>query len=255
MIFESHAHYDDESFDKDRKEILLSLKAKKIDKVINVAANMQSSLDSIQLAKQYEFIYASVGVHPHDVKEMKEDDLEKLIVLAANSKVVAIGEIGLDYYYENSVKEIQKLWFREQIHVAKQMNLPVIVHSREASLDTFSILSETNASEIGGVIHCFSGSMEMAQKYVEMGFYIGVGGVITFSNARKLKEVVAHIPLDNILIETDCPYLAPVPNRGKRNTSLNLPYIIEEIAKIKNVSIQEVIQATYKNGMKLFSIG
>lgn len=255
MIFESHAHYDDDRFKKDRHIILAKLKNEGIDTIINVAANLRSSVKSIELAKKYDYIYAAVGVHPHDVKTMREEDLETLIGLAAYNKVVAIGEIGLDYYYEFSPKEIQKLWFREQINIAKAIELPIIVHSRDAAKDTYDLIMETKAEEIGGVIHCYSGSKEMAMEYVEKGFYIGVGGVVTFPKANKLKEVVAAIPMDKILLETDCPYLAPVPNRGKRNDSSNLKYIAAEIAKIKNITIEEVIKATYKNGQDLFISG
>jgi len=254
MIFESHAHYDDDRFNKDRNELINSLKNERINKVINVGANIKSSKKSIELAQKYDFIYAAVGVHPHDVHQLKEDDLEKLIVMAAYEKVVAIGEIGLDYYYDNSPKEVQKLWFREQLSMAKELELPVIIHSREATNDTYEIIKESNISEIGGVIHCFSSSKEIALKYIDLGFYIGVGGVVTFSNAKKLVEVVEAVPLDKILIETDCPYLAPVPNRGKRNDSTNLKYIISKIAEIKNISEEEVMKVTYSNGMKLFSI-
>lgn len=254
MIFESHAHYDDESFNDDREKIINRLKEKNITKVINIGADIESSVKSISLAEKYDFIYASIGVHPHDVENMSKDDINELKSLASNKKVVAIGEIGLDYYYENSPKEAQKLWFREQINLAKQVQLPIIVHTREASKDTFDIIQDTKAYELGGVIHCFSGSKEMALKYVDFGYYIGVGGVVTYKNAKKLIEVVQAIPLKNILIETDSPYLSPVPNRGKRNDSTNLKYIIEAIAKIKDISEDEVITTTYNNGLNLFRI-
>jgi TatD DNase family protein len=254
MIFESHAHYDDSRFKKDRHEILSSLKDAGVGIVINAAANIKSSLKSIELAKKYDFIYPAVGVHPHDISDLMEEDLETLIGLASYNKVVAIGEIGLDYYYDNSPREVQKLWFREQINIAKEIELPLIIHSREAANDTYEIIKNSKAYEVGGVIHCFSGSKEMAQKYIDMGFYIGVGGVITFSNAQKVKEVVKAIPIDRILIETDCPYLTPVPNRGKRNDSTNLKYVIEEIGKIKGLSSDEVEDITYRNGERLFFV-
>lgn len=254
MIFESHAHYDDKRYSEDRENVLQSLKNKNVTKVVNIGADIKSSISSISLAEKYDFIYATVGIHPHDVKDIKTNDIEKLKGLASHEKVVAIGEIGLDYYYENSPKEEQKKWFKEQIQLAKEVELPIVIHTREASKDTFDIIEDTKAYELGGVFHCFSGSKEMALKYVEKGFYIGVGGVITYKNARKLIEVVQEISLENILIETDSPYLSPVPNRGKRNDSTNLIYIIEEIAKIKNISKEEVIATTYKNGLKLFNI-
>lgn len=252
MIFESHAHYDDPRFDEDRDQLLSQLVSQGITKVINVAANMESSLKSIELARKYDFIYASVGVHPHDVKFMVEDDLETLIGLAAYEKVVAIGEIGLDYYYDNSPREIQRLWFREQLILANQLGLPVIIHSRDAAQETFDILMEEKAHEVGGVIHCFSGSKEMAMKYVELGYSIGIGGVITYSNAKNLVEVVKAIPLESILIETDCPYLSPIPMRGKRNDSTNLQYIVDTIANHRGISSEEVMEKTYDNAVKLF---
>ncbi|PKM51149.1 MAG: hydrolase TatD [Firmicutes bacterium HGW-Firmicutes-7] len=254
MFFESHAHYDDLKFDQDRDILLASLKDEKITKVINVAANLTSSLRSLELAKKYDFVYATVGVHPHDVGAMMENDLETLIGLAAYDKVVAIGEIGLDYYYENSPKEVQKLWFREQINIAKDIGLPIIVHSRDAAKETYDIIKDSKAYEVGGIIHCFSGSKEMAQKYVDLGFYIGIGGVVTYNNAKTLHEVVRAIPLENILIETDSPYLSPVPNRGKRNDSRNLKYVVSAIANIKEISEEQVIKTTYENGLKLFTV-
>ena len=252
MIFESHAHYDDEKFNEDRNEVIEALFNEGIWKIINAGANIESSLKSIELAKKYDSFYASVGVHPHDVKDMHQKDIETLLVMATYKKVVAIGEIGLDYYYENSPKEIQKLWFREQISIAKEIQLPIIVHSRDASKDTYDIIKDTKAYEVGGVVHCFSGSKETAKKYVDLGMYIGIGGVITFPKANKLKEVVEAIPIENILVETDCPYLSPMPNRGKRNDSRNIKYILEAVGNIKGIAYEEVERITFENGEKLF---
>ncbi len=252
MYFESHAHYDDKQFSEDIEELVEAMRQEQIAAIINVGADMKSSVKAVELSKKYDFMYASVGVHPHDVVKMLDSDIDILMGLAAYNKVVAIGEIGLDYHYENSPKEVQKLWFREQINLAKAMELPIIVHSREASKDTYDIIKESRAYDVGGVVHCFSGSREMAECYIHLGFYIGVGGVVTYKNAKTLKEVVKAIPLDYLLIETDAPYLAPVPNRGQRNDSRNLKYIAEEIAKIKEISVQEVIDKTYENGKKLF---
>ncbi len=254
MIFESHAHYDDERFDGDREELLKVLPDSNIGIVVNAGASIATSLKAIQLAEEYPYIYAAAGVHPHDVGGMKEKDLETLIALAANRKTVAIGEIGLDYYYDNVPPEIQKLWFREQLNVAGELAMPVIIHSREASKDTYDILYEANAHKNGGVIHCYSGSAETAKRYVKLGYYLGIGGVVTFKNARKLVETVKEIPLEHLLVETDCPYLAPIPHRGKRNDSRYLKHIIEAIAEIKGVSPQLVEQITWDNGMKLFDI-
>ncbi len=252
MIFESHAHYDDEQFNKDREALFKRLPDEGIQYVINIGADLRSSRRSIEMAKRYPFIFASVGVHPHDVKEMKEENLEHLLHMAAYEKVVAIGEIGLDYYYDNSPRSIQKLWFREQLKLAKDLELPVVIHSRDASQDTFDIIMEAELGETKGVIHCYSGSVEMAKEYVKQGFYIGVGGVITFNNTKTLKEVVKEIPLENILVETDAPYLAPVPHRGERNDSTYLVHIIKAIAEIKGISPEEVEEVTYQNGKKLF---
>ncbi|GMQ61275.1 TatD family hydrolase [Vallitalea maricola] len=254
MIFESHAHYDDEKFDIDRDDLLERLPNEGVEYIINVAANIDSAYKCVELAKKYDYIYAAVGVHPDDVENMKKEDLKTIKELSAYDKVVAVGEIGLDYYYENSSKELQKFWFREQIETAKELQLPIIVHSRDAAIDTMDIIKSTDAKQIGGVIHCYSGSSELAREYVKMGFYIGVGGVVTFKNANKLKEVVKEISIDNILIETDSPYLAPVPNRGKRNDSSNLKYVIQQIAELKNMSYEEVLKSTYENAKKLFRI-
>ncbi len=256
MIFESHAHYDDNQFHKDREALFKQFPENDIQYVINVGADMRSSRISIELAKRYPFIYASVGVHPHEVKDMKDEDLEHLLHLSAYNKVVAIGEIGLDYHYEFSPRTVQKLWFREQLKLAKDLGFPVIVHSREASQDTFDLLMEAKLDEVidgpCGVIHCYGGSPEMAVEYVKNGYMIGVGGVVTFENARKLKDTVAAIPMESILIETDAPYLAPVPYRGKRNDSRYLPHVIDAIAEIKGLTSQEVEKATYMNGKRLF---
>lgn len=252
MIFESHAHYDNEQFHKDREALFKTFPDNDIQYVINIGSDMRSSRISIELAKRYPFIYAAVGVHPHDVSDMKEEDLENLLHFAAYEKVVAIGEIGLDYHYDYSPRSVQKLWFREQLKLAKDLGLPVIIHSREAAQDTFDLVMEADLEERAGVVHCYSGSVEMALEYVKKGFYIGVGGVITFKNAKKLIEVVEAIPLEMILIETDAPYLAPVPHRGKRNDSTFLPEVIKAIAEIKGVTPELVEEVTYNNGKKLF---
>lgn len=254
MIFESHAHYDDKKFAADREAVLKKVRKAGVGCIINAASNMNSSRISLELAKSHEIIFTSVGVHPHDVQGMKESDLEILIAMTAFEKVVAIGEIGLDYYYDTAPREIQKLWFREQIKLAVDLELPMIIHSREAAKDTFDLLKEGNGEKVGGVIHCFSGSAEMAKEYVDLGYYIGVGGVVTFKNAKKMIEVVEETPLDRLLVETDAPYLSPVPNRGKRNDSSNIPYIIDAIAQIKGLSAKEVEKQTWENGKKLFRL-
>ena len=252
MIFESHAHYDNEQFNKDREALFKQFREEGIQYIINIGSDLRSSRLSIEMAKRYPFIFAAVGVHPHDVKDMKEEELEYLLHMSAYEKVVAIGEIGLDYHYDYSPRSIQKLWFRHQLKLAKDLELPVIIHSREASQDTFDLIMEAKLGDRKGVIHCYSGSVEMALEYVKEGFYIGVGGVVTFNNAKKLKEVVEAIPLDSILIETDAPYLTPAPHRGKRNDSTYLKHVIDEIASIKGITPKEVEEATYENGKRLF---
>ena len=254
MIFESHAHYDDERFGPDREAVLKKVRNAGVGCIINCGADMNSSRKSLELAKQHEIVFSSVGVHPHDVGEMKEKDLEILLAMTAFEKVVAIGEIGLDYYYDNAPREIQKLWFREQLKLAVDLGMPVIIHSREAAQDTYDLLLEAGAEAVGGVIHCFSGSAEMAKRYVDLGYYIGIGGVVTFKNAKKLVEAVEVIPMDKILIETDAPYLSPEPYRGKRNDSSYLPEVINKIAEIKGITPDEVERITWDNGRKLFDL-
>lgn len=252
MIFESHAHYDDEAFDEDREKLLNSFPEKGIECVINVGANIDTTKKTIELTKKYPFVYGSIGVHPNDVVELNEEKIQWLKTQSNLEKVIAIGEIGLDYYYDEPEKEIQKKWFIRQLDLARNVKLPVIIHSRDSAKDTLTILRGENAKEIGGVIHCYSYSKEMAREFLELGFYIGIGGVSTFKNAKKVKEAIEYIPLESILLETDCPYLAPEPYRGKRNSSLYIPYIAQAIAEIKGISYQEVIEVTNKNGKNLF---
>ena len=254
MIFETHAHYDDEGFDEDSDLLLMSMQENKIGYVINVGASLESTRRSIELAEKYPFVYASAGVHPSETAELNENNFEWLRKQCVHRKVVAIGEIGLDYYWEEPAHEIQKLWFSRQLDLAKAIRKPIIIHSRDAAKDTYDIMSAHGAKEIGGVIHCFSYSAEMALEYVKMGFYIGVGGVVTFKNGRKLKEVVEAVPIEWILLETDSPYLAPEPNRGMRNSSLNLPYIAERIAEIKGMTYDEVISVTTENAKRMYQI-
>ena len=252
MIFESHAHYDDEAFDGDREELLHSLSAQGVGTVINVAASVDGIESTVRLAEEYPFVYAAVGVHPDEVGEMDQGTLERMHRLAREDKVVAIGEIGLDYYWDKEKHELQKEWFRRQLDVARQEKLPFIIHSREAAADTLQVAREERVGEIGGVVHCFSYGVELAREYLNMGLYLGIGGVVTFKNARKLKEVVEYAPLSALLLETDSPYLAPVPHRGKRNDSGNLPLVAQAIGEIKGISPEEVIRVTEENGRRLF---
>lgn len=249
--FESHAHYDDKRFREDREELLGELlPASGVSHVINIGCDVKSSEMSIRLAEKYDYIYAAVGVHPHELYDMSSQTIAKLKKLSEHPKVVAIGEIGLDYYYDTHPRELQRFWFRQQLRLAEEVNKPVIIHSRDASQETFDIIQSTNIRR--GSIHCYSGSAQMAQDYVKMGFHIGVGGVVTFSNAKKLVETVEAVPIESILIETDCPYLAPNPNRGKRNDSTNLKYIVEKIAEIKNMTPEDVAKITEENAKSVF---
>ncbi len=254
MIFETHAHYDDEAFDKDREALLESMQSNDIAYIVNVGANIETCRSTIQLTERYDFIYGAVGVHPSDTLELNEETIAWVEKKCALDKIKAVGEIGLDYHYEEPPKEHQKKWFVRQLDVARRVKLPVIIHSREAAQDTLDIMKAERAGEIGGVVHCFSYGTEMAREYLNMGFYIGIGGVLTFSNAKKLREVVAYIPMDKILLETDSPYLAPVPYRGKRNSSLYIPYIVEEIAAIKGITKEEVEAVTMENAKNMYHI-
>lgn len=254
MIFETHAHYDDEMFEQDRDRLIGSLPEHGISPVINIGASLDSCKGTLDLIAEYPFFYGAIGVHPSDVNELDEQNMEKLEAWCQAERVVAVGEIGLDYHYEDTDKSCQKKWFARQMELARKLSLPIIVHSRDAAKDTIDLMREHNAQEIGGVIHCFSYSREIAAEFYEMGFYFGIGGVLTFSNARKLKEVVDYLPMDRILLETDSPYLAPVPHRGERNCSLYLPLVVEQIAQIKRLPAKEVIDITYENACRLFHV-
>lgn len=256
MIFETHAHYDDKRFDEDRDALLASLPEHGISPVINVGADFDGCKDSVKLAETYPYFYAAVGIHPENIGEL--DGAYGWLETAAHlEKTVAVGEIGLDYYWEKDAakQEEQRQGFVKQLRLAKEVRLPVIIHSREAAADTFRILKEEAAGQLAGVIHCYSYSKELAEEYVKMGFLIGVGGVVTFKQSRKLKETVAAVGLEHLVLETDCPYLAPEPFRGKRNDSTLLTYVIDEIAKIKDVSRQTVIEQTKINAQGLFQCG
>ena len=253
MIFESHAHYDSRKFDEDREELLNSMQENGVGTIINAGATWKSVTTGLELANQYPFVYAALGLHPDEVGDLNEERFEILKAECQKEKVVAVGEIGLDYYWDNESHDIQKKWFIRQLELARELDLPVIIHSRDAAEDTLKIMKE-HAKGMRGVIHCFSYSKEMAEEYVKLGFYIGVGGVVTFKNGKKLKEVVEAIPIERILLETDSPYLAPEPHRGKRNSSLYLPHIAQMIADLKGLTYDEVVAQTEKNGKELFNI-
>ncbi len=255
-IFETHAHYDDDAFDEDRDSLLSSLRENGIAKAVNIGANLSTSKATVELTKKYDFMYGVVGVHPSDIRELETegaiDVIEKLAV--ENDKVVAIGEIGLDYHYDDADETLQKKWFVNQMELARKLKLPIVVHSRDAAKDTMDIMTAENAQDIGGVVHCFSYGKEVAKTFLDMGFYLGVGGVVTFKNGKKLKEVVEYTPLDRIVLETDCPYLAPEPFRGRRNSSLYIPYAAQVIADIKGIDVEELYHITYNNSMNLYRL-
>lgn len=254
MIFDTHAHYDDEQFDEDREELLASMQAYGVEAVTNIGASLASSQNTIELTKKYPFVYGAIGVHPNEVDELNEDGIAWLKENSALPKIVAVGEIGLDYYWDEPGREVQKKWFLRQLELAREVKLPVVIHSRDAAKDTLDIMKSFHAENLGGVIHCFSYTKEMAREYLNMGFYLGIGGVVTFKNAKKLKEVVEYMPMDQMVLETDCPYLSPVPNRGKRNSSLNLPYVVEEVARLKEISVDEVIEITNRNAKTMYRL-
>lgn len=251
MIFDSHAHYDSHQFDEDRHELLLSMQENGIGTIVNCAADWESLTEVVEMAQCYPHVYAAVGLHPDEVGELDEERFAFLKQQCQKEKVVAVGEIGLDYYWDTASHDVQKKWFVRQLELAKELDLPVIIHSRDAAEDTWNVMKE-HAQGLRGVIHCFSYSKEMAEEYVKMGFHIGIGGVVTFKNGKKLKEVAQVVPLDRILLETDCPYLAPEPFRGKRNSSLYIPYIAQAIADIKGITYNEVVAQTAKNAKELF---
>ena len=254
MIFETHAHYDDEAFDEDREKLLETMHAQEIEKIINVGASLQGVRDTVALTEKYPFVYGAVGIHPDEVGNLTEEDMKELRGYCDREKIAAIGEIGLDYYWDKENHEIQKKWFVRQMDLAKETGLPIIVHSRDAAKDTLDIMKAERADNLSGVIHCYSYSKEHAREYMNMGYYLGVGGVVTFKNAKRLKEVVEYAPLDYLLLETDAPYLAPEPYRGKRNCSLYLTYVAQTIARIKGVPYETVVETTRKNAEKLFKI-
>ncbi len=255
MLFDSHAHLDDGRFENDIDDILKRAKENGVDYILNPGANLNTSIRAVNLAEKYDMIYAAVGVHPHDVKDMDKDTIEILRALSKREKVVAIGEIGLDFYYDHSPRDDQRRWFKEQIKLAKEVSLPIIIHDRDAHGEIFDILKENKAGDMGCVMHCYSGSVELAREYIKMGVYISLAGPVTFKNAKKTYEVAKEIPLEWLLVETDSPYLTPMPYRGKRNEPAYVRFVAEKIAEAKGVSLEEVARVTTSNTKKLFNIG
>lgn len=254
MLFDSHAHLNDIKFDKDREQVIKRAFEQGVKLIMNPGADYESSVSAIELAEKYDFIYAAVGIHPHDAKSLDDEMLNLIKEMAKNDNVKAIGEIGLDYYYDNSPRDLQKKWFRKQLQMAKELNLPVIIHDRDANQDVFDILNEEKSFETGVLLHCYSGSAELAKQYIKLGAYISIAGPVTFKNSRKAVEVVKAISLDYLMIETDSPYLTPEPNRGKRNESAYVKFVAQKIAQIKEISYDEVKLATAYNARKFFDI-
>ena len=252
MLFDTHAHLNDPAFDPDREEVMAGLAAKGVGLVMNAGCSLESSRDIVQMAERYPWLYASVGSHPDSANEVDEDVIEAYRQLCRHEKVKAIGEIGLDYYYEDIPREIQKKAFRMQMALAKELNMPVIIHEREAHDDGMRIVKEFPG--VTGVFHCYSGSAEMARQLVNMGWYIGFTGVLTFKNARKAVETAASIPLERIVIETDCPFMAPEPYRGKRNDPGYLYRMAEKLAEIRGITPEEAARATTENAKQLYRI-
>jgi TatD DNase family protein len=254
MLFDTHAHYYDTQYDADRGEVIDRAAKSGVGYILSVSSDVASSVENISLAQNYDFIYAAIGVHPHNVIDLNNNIISALTDFASYPKVVAIGEIGLDYFYDNSPREAQKIWFAKQISLARTLKLPIIIHDRDAHEDTLSIMKGENARDVGGVLHCFSGSVEMAREVLNLNFMISIAGPVTFKNANRLLEVVKYVPEDRLLIETDCPYLAPEPYRGKRNESAYIRSTAEKIAKIKGKAYGEIEQLTTSNAKRLFRI-
>ncbi|MGX1266570.1 TatD DNase family protein [Rossellomorea marisflavi] len=254
MLFDTHVHLNAEQFDEDVEEVIARAKEAGVENMVVVGFDRPTIERAMELVETYDFLYASVGWHPVDAIDMKDEDLDWIEEWTKHPKVVALGEMGLDYHWDKSPEDVQKDVFRRQIRLAKKVKLPIIIHNREATQDIVDILKEEGASEVGGIMHCFSGSPEVAKECVDMNFYISLGGPVTFKNARKPKEVAREIPLEKLLVETDCPYLAPHPNRGKRNEPAYVRLVAEQIAELKEISIEEVEAATTRNAKKLFNI-
>ena len=252
MYFDTHAHYENKRYDEDRDTLLGSMPDAGISLILNAGCSVESSKFSLEMADRYPFIYSSVGVHPHDSKEMTDKTIDALRQLLSHPKAVAVGEIGLDFHYDFSPRDVQRKRFREQLELARCVNKPVIIHMRDATSDTLDLIRDYR--DLTGVFHCFPGSWETANILLDMGWYISFTGVITFKNARKSLEVLEKIPLDRLLLETDCPYMAPEPNRGRRNSSLYLPYIAEKVADLRGMDVDEIARVTSENGKRLFEI-
>ena len=252
-LFDTHAHILDDQFKEDLDQVIRNI-YDNMALVVNIGCNLEDCPRTVALAEQYDKVYAAVGLHPEDVKTYTPEGWDMICRLAEHPKVVGIGETGLDYYWDTSTKDAQKVLFEQHIDLAKQLHKPLVIHDREAHGDTLEILKRTNAKEVGGILHAFSGSVEMAMEVIKLGFYIGLGGPVTFKNARKAVEVAQAIPLEYLVIETDCPYMAPVPFRGKRNEPMLVQHTAAKIAELRGISVEELIEATYQNGKRIYGI-
>ena len=252
-LFDTHAHILDDQFKEDLDQVIRNI-YDNMALVVNIGCNLEDCPRTVALAEQYDKLYAAVGLHPEDVKTYTPEGWDMICRLAEHPKVVGIGETGLDYYWDTSTKDAQKVLFEQHIDLAKQLHKPLVIHDREAHGDTLDILKRTNAKEVGGILHAFSGSVEMAMEVIKLGFYIGLGGPVTFKNARKAVEVAQAIPLEYLVIETDCPYMAPVPFRGKRNEPMLVQHTATKIAELRGISVEELIEATYQNGKRIYGI-
>ncbi len=254
MLFDSHAHYNDERFLEDLDELLESMPGNNVGYIMNACSSVSEFPDILRIIEKYPFVYGSCGVHPHEAENMSEADLDKIREFSRHPKIKAIGEIGLDYFYDNSPRDVQKYWFARQVDLARELSLPVIIHDRDAHRDSLDILKAHKVHEVGGVFHCYAGSAEMVREVLDLGMYIAFGGALTFKNAVKPAEAAKVVPIDRLLIETDCPYLTPEPHRGKRNSSLYIHYVAEKLSEIKGISVEEIIEKTTENAKKCFRI-
>ena len=252
-FFDSHAHYNDEKFEQDRDELIKKIYDEGVTRIINAGYSLESSKEAIKIAKDYDFMNVIVGISPNDIDDFKQENLQEIEELAKNKKVVAIGEIGLDYYWNKDNKDLQKQIFISQIEIANKLNLPIVIHTREAIYDTLEILKNNNCNK-KGIFHCCPLNVDLVREGLKLGFYISFAGPITFKNSKNAEEIIKMVPLDKILIETDCPYLSPEPLRGKRNDSRNIKYMAQKIADVKGISIEEVAKATYNNAKTIFGI-
>ena len=253
MIFDTHAHFDDERFNEDRDELLGSMRNHGVEFIVNIGSEMETCYDTLDLVKKYDFMYGALGIHPDCVYDLTDADYKWIEEHINDDKIVAVGEIGLDYYREYD-KAVQKDAFERQMEIARRNNKPIVVHSRDAAQDTYEIMKANHAEELGGVVHCFSYPIEMAEKFMDMGFYIGIGGVVTFKNSKKLQEVAKVMPIERLVLETDCPYLAPDPHRGERNDSTYIKFVADKIAELRGISTQELIDITTENAKRMYRI-